>query len=125
MELRAVVIVNDVSLALPMLERLSRRGLAGVVEKDAQAVLDACKVDPPALVIVEDRVWRMSGVHFLSELVRISWSTSAILISDEEEEVVHQRTEGLGILGYMKNVEDTDRLEKLLDRFLDMNRSNH
>jgi DNA-binding NarL/FixJ family response regulator len=119
MDLRAVVIANDVSLVLPLLERLSRRGVAGIIESEPQAVLDACKVNPPALVIVEDRVWRMSGIRFLSELVKVSWTTSAILISNDEEEVVHQKTEGLGILGRMRSLDDLDSLERLLDKFLD------
>ena len=35
MELRAAVIVNDASQARPILESLSRKGFAGIVESDS------------------------------------------------------------------------------------------
>jgi hypothetical protein len=54
----------------------------------------------------------------LSEFLTIAWTTSAILICDEDEETVHQRTEGLGILGHIRSVRDMDGLDKLLDSFL-------
>jgi hypothetical protein len=62
----------------------------------------------------------MTGSRFLSEFLAISWTTAAILISDEDEETVHRRTEGLGILGHMRSVKDVDRLEKMLDSLLDI-----
>jgi len=125
MELRAAVIVNDAGQARPILESLSRKGFTGTIESDPQAVLDACKVNPPDLVIVEEHLTGMTGIRFLSRLVSTCWTTYAILITDEQEESVHQMTEGLGILGYMRNFEDTASLDKLLDRFLAMSRRNH
>lgn len=119
MSRRAVVIISDVSRALPILEGLSRRGFAGIIESDPKAVLDAGQVNPPDLLIVEDRLNGMTGSRFLSEFLAIAWTTAAILISDEDEEEFHQRTEGLGILGRMRSVKDVDRLDKLLDTFLE------
>ena len=125
MELRATVIVNDAGQARPILESLSQKGFTGIAESDPQAVLDACQVNPPDLVIVEEHLTGMTGIRFLSRLVSTCWTTSAILITDEQEESVHQMTEGLGILGYMRNFEDTASLDRLLDRFLAMSRRNH
>ncbi len=116
--LRAVVIVSDVSGARPILESLSRKGVAGIIESDPQAVLDAGRANPPDLLIVEHRLNGMTGSRFLSEFLTIAWTTSAILICDEDEETVHQRTEGLGILGHIRSVRDMDGLDKLLDSFL-------
>jgi len=116
--LRAVVIISDASRAWPILESLSRKGFVGIIESDPQAVLDAGRVNPPDLLIVEHRLNGMTGSRFLSEFLAIAWTTAAILICDENEEAVHQRTEGLGILGHMRTVKDVDRLDKLLDRFL-------
>jgi DNA-binding response OmpR family regulator len=118
--LRAVVIINDVSRARPILEGLSRRGFAGIIESDPKAVLDAGQVNPPDLLIIEDRLNGMTGSRFLSEFLAIAWTTAAILICDEDEEAVHQRTEGLGILGHMRTVKDVDKLDKLLDTFLEI-----
>jgi DNA-binding response OmpR family regulator len=118
--LTAVVLVNDPPDAQPIMETLSRKGFAGVVRSDPGAFLDTCKVNPPDLVIVEDRLSEMTGREFLTRLVRIAWATATILIIDDEEESVHDLTEGLGILGHMRNVGDADRLEKLLDKGIEI-----
>jgi DNA-binding response OmpR family regulator len=120
MSLRAVVVVNDSAHARPILEILSRKGFSGIVESDPQKALEACKISPPDLVIVEDRLTGTTGTRFLSELVRVSWSTSTVLMTDEEEEVVHQKTEGLGILGTISSYQDSIKLESLLRRFAEM-----
>lgn len=121
MDLRAIVIVDDTSHTMSMLDTLSRKGFSGIIASEPRSVLDACKTSPPTLVIVEDRLRRMTAICFLSELVRLSWGTAAILVSDEEDEVVHQKTEGLGILGHIRSVDDLDGLERLLDKFIIMN----
>ena len=77
-------------------------------------------MNPPDLVIVEDRLTGMTGIHFLAELLKVSWTTSTILISDEEEEALHDQTEGLGILGAIRTVDDVESLDRLLDRFLEI-----
>lgn len=118
MELRAAIIVNDASQARPIVESLSQKGFARIVESDPKAVLESCSVNPPDLVIVEDRLRGMTGVHFLAELLKVSWKTSTILIADEEEEALHDQTEGLGILGSIRKVDDKESLDRLLDRFL-------
>jgi len=118
MELKAAVIVNDASQARPIVESLSRKGFARIVESDPQAVLEACSVNPPDLVIVEDRLRGMTGIRFLAELLKVSWTTSTILIADEEEEALHDRTEGLGILGAIRATDDVESLDRLIDRFL-------
>jgi DNA-binding response OmpR family regulator len=69
MELRAAVIVNDASQARLIVESLSRKGLAGIVESDPKAVLETCSLNPPDLVIVEDRLTGMTGTNFLAELL--------------------------------------------------------
>jgi hypothetical protein len=60
----------------------------------------------------------MTGIRFLAELLKVSWTTSAILISDEEEEALHDQTEGLGILGAIRAADDVETLDRLIDRFL-------
>jgi len=124
MDSRAVVVVNQAHQVRPILKSLSRKGFSTIFQSDPQKALEACKIHPPDLVIVEDCLKGMTGTRFLSELVRVCWSTSTILVTDEEEEIVHQRTEGLGIIGHIRNYEDTARLERLLDRLLEMRRLN-
>lgn len=118
MELTAAIIVNDASQVRPIVESLSRKGFARIVEGDPQSVLESCGVNPPDLVIVEDRLRGMTGIRFLAELLKVSWTTSTILISDEEEEALHDQTEGLGILGAIRAADDVESLDRLIDRFL-------
>jgi len=118
MELKAAVIVNDASQARPIVESLSRKGFARIVESDPQTVLETCSVNPPDLVVVEYRLRGMTGIRFLAELLKVSWTTSTILIADEEEEALHDRTEGLGILGAIRATDDVESLDRLIDRFL-------
>jgi PleD family two-component response regulator len=121
-EFRAVVIGDDIGRIRPVLEVLSRRGIEGTMESDPRSVLETCTVNPPDLVIVGSSSEAMDGLDFLTRLVKTAWSTSAILVTDAHEEAVHQMTEGLGILGHIKDFDDVENLERLLDRFLDIMR---
>jgi len=116
----AFLVVNDATAARTFAHILADRGLIPCVFTDPQQALGRSSQDPPDLVIVEDDVNGMRGAHFLSALLRISWSTSAIFISDEDEDTVHEKTEGLGILGSIRGLGDSDGLARLLKRFLDV-----
>ena len=116
-KLRAIVLVNDSSQASDTVSALSGRGLSVEIATDPESVLVECRATPADLVVVEDRLGPMSGPQFLSELLKISWTTSAILMCDEEEQSVHERTEGLGILGSIRNAKDVDGLHRLIDKF--------
>ncbi len=116
--LRALVVANE--RVSKLTETLSKRGISAAVITDAEEALDECLVNPPHLAIVGSSLGRMTGIHFLAELLKISWKTSTILIADEDEETIHDQTEGLGILGAIKSSEDSEALEKLLDKFLEI-----
>ncbi|MCA1961821.1 MAG: hypothetical protein LDL33_13630 [Desulfomonile sp.] len=117
----AFVVVNDAAAGCTFAEKLSNLGLKPGIFTDPREALNRCRRTPPALVIVEDNVGGMRGVDFLSALLRISWTTSTILITDQDEEIVHEKTEGLGILGRVTDFGDREGLAKLLKRFLDAN----
>ena len=51
------------------------------------------------------------------DLLKVSWTTATILVSERDENVIHEATEGLGILGYIKNYEDSEGFESLLKKF--------
>ena len=103
-----------------LIETLAQKGIFASVRTDPVAALEECRSNPPQLAIVANELRGMTGALFLAELLKISWTTSAILIADEDEEVVHERTEGLGILGSIRKAEDTANLEKLLETFLEI-----
>ncbi|MBI5252060.1 MAG: hypothetical protein HY912_21405 [Desulfomonile tiedjei] len=116
--LRALVAVNE--RVSKLTETLSKRGISATVVTDAEEALDECLMNPPHLAIVGSSLGKMTGIHFLAELLKISWKTSTILVSDEEEEALHQKTEGLGILGAIREVNDVEGLERLLDKFFEI-----
>jgi DNA-binding response OmpR family regulator len=116
--LLAIVLAEDQRQALGLVARLSKRGISASVSTDPNEALVECRRNPPHLVIVGSVLATMTGIHFLAELLKVSWQTSTILIADEEEEVIHDQTEGLGILGAIRTADDIGSLDRLLDRFL-------
>ncbi len=114
--LRAIIAVDE--RVSKLIETLSKQSISATVITNADEALDECLMNPPDLAIVGTSLGSMTGIHFLAELLKISWKTATILISDEEEEALHEKTEGLGILGAIKTVDDTESLEPLLDKFL-------
>lgn len=120
MRLRALVVVDGSDQVSRLMESLSKRSIFATVITAPAEALDECRKNPPHLVIVGSVLATMTGVRFLAELLKVSWTTSTILISDEEEEALHDQTEGLGILGAIRTVDDMERLDRLFDRFLEI-----
>jgi hypothetical protein len=117
LKLRALVAAREP--ASNLMDALSRRGISASIVADAGEALRECRTNPPHLVIVAGLAG-MTDIGFLRELVKISWQTFTILVADEDEEVLHDQTEGLGILGSIRQADDTENLEKLLDKFVKM-----
>jgi len=84
------------------------------VRTDAAGALAICRDRPPALAIVDADLASMPAIEFLRALVKISWTSPGILITSDDEEAVHEKTEGLGILGHISDYHDRDGLKKLL-----------
>ncbi|MFH1117465.1 MAG: response regulator [Pseudomonadota bacterium] len=120
-KLKALVVVNEPDRIDVIKQRLSERGIDMTVLTDPEEALGLCREAPPDLAIVQDPLRSMSGTVFLNHLVRISWATGTILIADADEDQVHDRAEGLGILGHMRSPTDGEMLDRLLDKFGAMN----
>lgn len=114
---RVLVVVSDRAEAERLVQALGRRGMHPIVTSHPEEALESCKESPPDLVIVDDSLPSMSGARFLAELLRVSWAVSSILVCGEDEEAVHEKTEGLGILGSIKDYGDEDGLSRLLERY--------
>jgi len=84
---------------------------------DPRLALEACRDDPPDLAVVQWDLGAMSGVEFITELLKISWTTATVLITDKDEETVHDKAEGLGILGRVTDFRDIVGLGRLLDTY--------
>jgi PleD family two-component response regulator len=119
-KLKALVVINEPGQVEVIRQSLSDRGIDTTVLTDPEEALGICREVPPDLAIVQDPLSSMSGTVFLNHLVRISWATGTILIADADEDHVHDRAEGLGILGHMRSATDRDALERLLDKFAGM-----
>lgn len=67
------------------------------------------------LLIIEDTSFKdMTGPQFINEVMKVSWTTNTILVSSDDAESIHERTEGLGILGGVGSFQDTDGMTRLL-----------
>ncbi len=93
---------------------LREHGLEPVTEFNPERALDLCRESVPALVIVDEAAAGTSAGGFVKELLGISWTVSTIVVSDKDEETVHEMTEGLGIIGSITDYNDREGLEKLL-----------
>jgi len=116
--LTAILVLDED--AAELMETLSKRSISAVVIPDTDRALEACRKKPPHLAIVGVSPGSMTGTQFAAELLKISWATATIMVSDEDEQILHDKTEGLGILGSIKSGRDTLALEALLDRFVEI-----
>ena len=114
---KALVLVKEPSAAAPLIQRLAERGFTMWSSNDPIRSLDECRANMPDLVVVDENLPSMSGIRFISDLLKISWTTSTILVSERDDEAIHEATEGLGILGHVKGYEDMESLEDLLKKF--------
>ncbi len=98
----AAILVQHLDEAPPIGDMLASEGFAVSFYSDCEQFLREAQVKPPDLAIVEENLNGRSGVSVLIDLLRISWTTATILISDRDEDSVHEMTEGIGLLGYIK-----------------------
>lgn len=103
-------------------ELAERGGKASFYSVPQEAIL-SCRDRVPDLVIVQEESLGIAPEAFIRELLGISWTMSTLLITDEDEETVHEKTEGLGILGHIRSVGDTGSLRDLLDTFIRIRQS--
>ncbi|AFM24684.1 hypothetical protein [Desulfomonile tiedjei] len=99
-----------------ILHELSARGIsAQIVTPDV--ALEKASTNAPDLAIVSEHLANTTGPRVIQQLLERSWQISTILVSDKDEEILHDETEGLGILGSIKSFDDKMRLNVLLDTF--------
>jgi DNA-binding response OmpR family regulator len=111
---KAIFVVQNPSNTALMETYCIENGIDTYTLSDPLSALEACSENPPDLAIVQWDLNAMSGVEFLSELLKISWTTATVLVTDLDEETVHEKAEGLGILGRITDFEDITGLRGLL-----------
>jgi hypothetical protein len=75
------------------------------------------KHEPFDILIVHDDPLTGHGLKLVEEFLKINWMTSTIVICDQEESIIHDRAEGLGILGHIRKSDDLNSLGQLLTKF--------
>ena len=109
---KALVLVREPGAATSLIQRLTEAGFIVDTSSDPSLSLDECRRNKPHLAVVEENLPNMSGIHFILDLLKVSWTTATILVSERDDEAIHEATEGLGILGYIKDYEDLERLRE-------------
>lgn len=122
---KAIFVVRNPSNTAMMETYCVDNGIDTYTLSDPLSALEACSEDPPDLAVVQWDLDGMSGVEFLTELLKISWTTATILVTDLDEETVHDRAEGLGILGRITDFGDITGLRRLLDAHKSMKSLSH
>lgn len=95
----------------------STRGIELTVVDSPADCLQKCRTCIPDLLIVEDDPGTDVGIKIVRDILKISWTVSSILISPLEDNEIHDRAEGLGILGSISALDDFEKLSHLLDTF--------
>ncbi len=114
---KALVLVNQPVGAAPLIQRLTEAGFIADTSSDPVLSLERCRRNPPDLAVVEENLSAMSGIRFITNLLKVSWDITTILISERDGESIHKAAEGLGILGHIKECKDLEGLERLLKKF--------
>ena len=106
--------ILDVSSIMNLLE--SSQIVAEVFSASDEALLRQ-KQEPFDLLIIHDDPSTGDGLKLAGEFLKINWMTSTIVICDEDESIIHDRAEGLGILGHVRKAEDLKSFAQLLTKF--------
>lgn len=93
---------------------LSRHGFLVHCATDCQVALQEHRQAPFHLALVDDGYESRPAAAIIQDLLKIAWTTNAIIISKTEESQLHEETEGLGILGSIRDGNDVEKLEELL-----------
>jgi len=104
----------DISSILNLLA--SSQIVAEVFSASDRALLRQ-KQEPFDLLIIHDDPSTGAGLKLAGEFLKINWMTSTIVICDQDESIIHDRAEGLGILGHVRMVDDLNSLAQLLTKF--------
>lgn len=115
---KALIFLGDQDGANAISRALEKRGIQSSTVGSLEQCVDQMKMLPPDILIVEDNAESNIGIKAVREALRISWTVSPILISPLDEEQIHDRAEGLGILGFMSAPSDIEKLDSLIDVFM-------
>ncbi len=96
---RALLFLNESHSMEPLIEALGGDGFEVFAADDLEAGIVEHRREPFQLAIVEDGYKSFSAPNIVQELLKIAWTTHSIIVTDKDEDELHEQAEGLGILG--------------------------
>lgn len=114
---KALVLLKEPGSAASLIQVLIEAGFTVDASSDPIQSLEECRRNKPDLAVIDEDLQTMSGIHFIFDLLKVSWTTATIIVSKRVDEAIHEATEGLGILGHIKDYEDLESLERLVKKF--------
>lgn len=118
--LRACIVAEsslDISAILKLLESYD---IGPEVFSIRDEALNRQSEKPFDLLVVGDDPTTGDGLKLIKDFLAVNWVTSSIVICDVDEKNIHERAEGLGILGHIRTAGDVQSLARLLARFKQM-----
>ncbi|MFH0959317.1 MAG: iron-sulfur cluster assembly scaffold protein [Pseudomonadota bacterium] len=114
---RACILLNGTLNLSLILNMLGSFQIVPEVFSKADEALRSQQKDSFQLLIVQDDPSTGEGLKLIGEFLKINWMTSAIVVCDQDEAIIHDRAEGLGILGHIRTPDDLENLAKLITKF--------
>ncbi len=111
---RAILFTEDTDSVETLTKILGINGFQVFSAHDLQSGLDEHRRAPFQLAILNERYRSLPATALIKELLKISWTTHVIIITDKDEKKLHEVAEGLGVLGGIKDIHDSLGLEGLL-----------
>lgn len=114
---RACIVMDGTYDASGIISLLRSFHIVSEVFNSSDQALLIQKQEPFDIVIVHDDPSTGQGLKLVEDFLKINWMTSSIVICDQQESVIHDRAEGLGILGHIRKSDDLKSLAQLLTKF--------
>ena len=121
-QFKACVFVEQDADISPLLKILESFDISAEVFSEPDLALSMHNREAFDLLIVQDHPDQGAGLKLINDFLATNWMTSSILICDLDEDTVHERAEGLGILGYVRHFDEATSIKALLNKFRELNK---
>jgi len=85
-----------------------------------EALIEAAVRTVPALAVIDQEVNGVDALDIVRRLLQVNAFIYTAVLSDMNEEMFHEISEGLGILAALPTTSGADQARRLLERFRDM-----
>ncbi|HDM09824.1 MAG TPA: response regulator [Desulfobacteraceae bacterium] len=118
-----LILESDRQLAQQIQEYLSGQASLVTAPSSVKDALDLLKSQRIHLAFLGDPPGGSSSFDILKDFVKTSPMTYVILITDTPEKEVHDRAEGFGILGHIPRAFSPNEIERLIDKYREINQA--